>query len=306
MRFIGLFRGLTRVLSRAGGLLFTAALCLAALSLSGPAAAAPALQTPDEGKSLYAQKCAACHTIGGGDLVGPDLQGVVGKRDRAWLTRWLIEPDKMLAEGDPLATTQLKQYKNVPMPNLALTPAQAAALIAYMETATPAAAAAAPVAPAVARPGDPRVGKNLFTGVSPFANGGPACLACHGAAGTGALGGGALGPDLTLAFTKYGDAGLGSVLASLPFPTMNPIYGTRLLTAQERADLKAFFGTTATEQPPQALGLLSALVLGSTGGLLALAQVIWRRRLTGVRQTLVARPAASRSQTGRAGKPLGG
>ncbi len=310
MRFIGLSRSPALVIGRVCGLLFTAALCLAALNLSRPVpvAAAPLTQAADEGKTLFAQKCAACHTIGGGDLVGPDLRGVVGQRDRAWLTRWLAEPDKMLAEGDPIATAQLKKYKNVPMPNQALTPAQVTALLAYLETAPPlsAAAAPAPVSLAASRPGDPLVGKNLFTGVSPLQNSGPACLACHNVAGAGALGGGALGPNLTLAFNKYGDAGLASLLATLPFPTMNPIYGSRPLAAQEQADLKAFLQTTVTEQPSQALGWLVALALGGTGGLLALAQVIWRRRLTGVRRPLVAPRTRLRSQMERSRGTLGG
>ncbi|MFN3338009.1 MAG: hypothetical protein ACK42I_10985, partial [Thermomicrobium sp.] len=46
-------------------------------------------------------------------------------------------------------------------------------------------------------PGDPIRGKELFTGVLRFENGGPPCQACHSIGGIGALGGGQLGPDLT-------------------------------------------------------------------------------------------------------------
>src|SRR5690348_8888300 len=37
--------------------------------------------------SFYKKNCAACHSIGGGAMVGPDLAGVQQRRDRAWLVR---------------------------------------------------------------------------------------------------------------------------------------------------------------------------------------------------------------------------
>lgn len=103
--------------------------------------AAPPAQSPEEGRALFEQKCTACHTIGGGKLVGPDLQGITVRRERDWLTRWIKAPDKVLAEGDPIATQLLQEFNNLPMPNLGLTDAQVQALIAYLEaTQTPAAA----------------------------------------------------------------------------------------------------------------------------------------------------------------------
>src|SRR5690606_19115441 len=55
------------------------------------------------GQVLFQRTCAVCHTIGNGDLVGPDLHGVLERRDRAWLERFMLAPDKMIAEGDPIA-----------------------------------------------------------------------------------------------------------------------------------------------------------------------------------------------------------
>lgn len=113
-------------------------LLLLSLSLvwAGAAAlaqAAPPAQSAKEGQAIFQEKCAACHTIGGGKRVGPDLQGVTARRDRAWLMRWIKAPDLMLAAGDPIATQLLKEYNNVPMPNLRLTDPQVEALIAYLE-----------------------------------------------------------------------------------------------------------------------------------------------------------------------------
>lgn len=87
----------------------------------------------DKGQYLFATRCAACHTIGSGDKVGPDLLGVTSKRDRAWLTRFIAVPDKMLAEGDPIATALFEKYKRIPMPNVGLHDVDAATLVEYLE-----------------------------------------------------------------------------------------------------------------------------------------------------------------------------
>lgn len=102
---------------------------------------APKLRNISKGESLFRTRCSSCHTIGAGDIlepakqrVGPDLLGVTQQRDRTWLTRWLAEPDKMLAEKEPLAMALFAKYKNVPMPNLRLNDVEIKALLAYIET----------------------------------------------------------------------------------------------------------------------------------------------------------------------------
>jgi protein SCO1 len=106
------------------------------LSETGPKQSydkAVAVPGGDVGQQLYRSRCASCHSIGGGDGLGPDLLMVTGKHTEAWLTRWLMEPDKMLAEGDPYATAQMKQFRNLAMPNLKLSANDAAQLIAFMD-----------------------------------------------------------------------------------------------------------------------------------------------------------------------------
>ena len=72
------------------------------------------------GQRLFASKCSACHTIGKGDKLGPDLAGVTDRRSRAWLARYIQEPDEVLAAGDPIATALHNKYKKIGMPNLRL------------------------------------------------------------------------------------------------------------------------------------------------------------------------------------------
>ncbi|WP_044875191.1 SCO family protein [Pseudomonas sp. LFM046] len=104
---------------------------------------APAIRTPSTGEQVFRTRCSACHTLGpqDGELgglrgIGPDLLGVTRLRDPQWLTRWLKEPDVMLAEKDPLAIELYRQYNQVPMPNLRLTDVDIQALIRYLDEET--------------------------------------------------------------------------------------------------------------------------------------------------------------------------
>ncbi|MAG04767.1 MAG: cytochrome C [Acidimicrobiaceae bacterium] len=252
-----------------------------------------AAQSADRGADVYEAKCAACHTIGGGPLVGPDLEGVSERRDPEWLARWIAEPDAMLAEGDPIAVEMLAEFNDVPMPNLGLADAEVQALVAYLESLS---GAAAPVAPepvkAAAGPFKPDsgTGKALFEGTNRFDNGGPPCLACHSIAGIGALGGGALGPDLTGAYGKFGADGIVSVLATTPFQTMKPIFDDQPLTPEEQAHLAEFLSRAAVSKRTAAsVGQLALLGLVGAVFLLLVMQFLWRRRLREVRRPMVAR-----------------
>ncbi len=91
------------------------------------------LPTPDTGTYVFQSRCSACHTIGKGDMVGPDLAGVTSRRERSWLVRYLRAPDQMLAEKDPIATALSAKYKNVTMPNLRLSDGEIAVLLSFLE-----------------------------------------------------------------------------------------------------------------------------------------------------------------------------
>ena len=93
---------------------------------------APAIDISDNGRYIFTTHCAACHTIGHGDKIGPDLLGVTSVRDHNWLARFISTPDKVLAEKDPTATALYKKYNGVNMPNLRLTDAELHNLIDFL------------------------------------------------------------------------------------------------------------------------------------------------------------------------------
>jgi mono/diheme cytochrome c family protein len=266
-----------------------------------PALANAAGTDAEAGKQIFQEKCTACHTIGNGPLVGPDLKGVTARRPREWLEQWIAAPDAMLAKKDPVATELLHQFHDVPMANLGLSASDVTAVLAFLETAAaqpsaPATAGQAASAPAVQ--GDPEIGKELFTGVTRFANGGPPCMACHSVGGIGALGGGQLGPDLTGVGERYGGAaGLNAFVAGTPTPTMKAVWSQHPLTTEERASVVAFLGQAGVSQrPAQAIWQLAGLAVLGLLVLLAVAGLRWQNRLRdGVRRPMMAEPTTGHS-----------
>lgn len=87
----------------------------------------------DKGGYLFHSRCSACHTIGEGDGIGPDLRGVTKARNRAWLAHFIAAPNEALAKKDPLATALFKKYNEVLMPNLRLNETDVQALIGYLD-----------------------------------------------------------------------------------------------------------------------------------------------------------------------------
>jgi hypothetical protein len=64
------------------------------------------------------------------------LLGVTQARDRAWLSRLIAVPDKVLLEKDPIATALYAKFKQVQMPNLCLDAVEVEALHHFLETQT--------------------------------------------------------------------------------------------------------------------------------------------------------------------------
>ncbi len=87
----------------------------------------------DPGRYTFATQCSACHTIGHGDKIGPDLQGVAEVRDPKWLARFIQTPEKMVAEGDPIATALFEKYRQIRMPNLRISDEDTALLIDFLK-----------------------------------------------------------------------------------------------------------------------------------------------------------------------------
>ena len=259
----------------------------------------PRVYAAPDGKTIFEQKCQGCHTIGGGQTVGPDLKGVTTSRDRDWLVRFITAPDKLIAQGDPIAQELLQQY-GLPMPNLGVTEEDAEAILAYIDaqsaetrpTPTTTQAQLSIVTPAVTTTTvsvNADAGRDLFIGKLALKNGGPACLSCHNASSVGLIGGGTVGKDLTTAYSTLGETAIGSLLKTTPFPMMKEIYTAKPLTDEEITSVVAFLKSASSAPSTTSQNPSLFLIIGGISALLIIGifQWLWRGRLSGVRRPLV-------------------
>ena len=98
-----------------------------------PAPGAPSDPQAVQGKLAFESKCLACHSIGGGAKLGPDVLGTTQRHDTAWLTRWLKSPEQMM-QSDATAKALLDKWK-IPMPNQGLSDDEIKQYLAYFKWA---------------------------------------------------------------------------------------------------------------------------------------------------------------------------
>lgn len=87
-------------------------------------------QTAEDEKNF--QQCKACHTIGGGKLVGPDLKGITERREEAWLIKFIQNSQAMVQAGDELAVKVFEENLKIPMPAHNLTDDQVKGILLYI------------------------------------------------------------------------------------------------------------------------------------------------------------------------------
>jgi mono/diheme cytochrome c family protein len=240
--------------------LITLRCCLALLLLASAGYA-----QADAGKELFEAKWASCHTIGGGDGVGPDLKGVGARRSTDWLVLVITEPDQLTARKDP-AQLELTKKFGMKMPKLGISRDDALKILTFLHPGAtqPSAKEVAPPEPGAAKApaaGQKReltaatkelisTGLALFTGKEPFAKGGAPCVSCHSLRYSG-INGGTLAADLTELYSKMGDGGVRGVLKSLGFPVMKNIYAQRPLNDDEATALVALFKDASARKQTQ-------------------------------------------------------
>jgi mono/diheme cytochrome c family protein len=220
------------------------------LLLSLPARA----EEPSPAAVLFTRRCATCHTLGEGDKIGPDLVGVMDRRQEAWLTRFLQSPGALIDAEDPVATGLLRKFNGVRMPDQQLTDTQRQELFAYFRECTAKGSCKAPVSARLASDATPEEidrGQRLFEGTERLAKGGPACVGCHDVRGLGLAGGGTLARELTFSFARLGDRGMTPALAKLDQPLMKALYAQAPLTETEQYELKAYLAHVSRDGTPR-------------------------------------------------------
>ena len=255
----------------------------------------PAVTQAQVPADYFRQNCSMCHTIGGGHLIGPDLEGVTKRKDRAWLIKFLQSPKAMIDSGDPYAAQLLQDAHGLVMPNIGgMTPDLASALLDVISGSPGPAKSELAGVTISDRPftaSDVVIGQQIFLGERRLANGGPACASCHTLGTIGGLGGGRLGPDLTQVFDRLGGRkGLGAWLSAPPTQTMQSVFRNHALQPEEILPLLAVIDDASKRgRPADASSMAKFVLFGFSGMLvgLALLQLAWRGRFRSVRRTIV-------------------
>ena len=248
------------------------------------------------GEQIFRKTCFACHTVGGGRLVGPDLRGVSGRRSEQWIIAFVQDSPAVIKGGDAEAVALFEQFNQIPMPAQALTDDEVRAVIAFLHEGTVLGPAQQEVAEQFT-PEQVRLGQNLFEGRTRLSNGGPSCNSCHEVINDAVIGGGILARDLTTVFSRLGGPGVRAILGGSPFPVMQLAFRDRPLTEIEVAALVGFLQQADAEHAfhqPRDYGI-KLVAAGAVGAalLLGLYSLAWRRRKASLR--LPSRSSIARS-----------
>lgn len=245
-----------------------------------------------DGALIFKQNCSACHSIGGGKLVGPDLKGITKKRTKEWLTKFIISSTNLIKSGDPDAIAIYKEYNNSPMKDFPLTQEEISKILDYTgagksgnEKLDPKKLAEQHFADSILKGDnikDILIGKDFFYGNRRFENAGASCASCHNASYSGHEQGGKLAKDLTNVYKRLGGyAGIKGILSNPPYPSMTETYKNNTLTEPEMAYLQLFLKSSDMKNkngPQKSCDIM--IIIGSilTVIIALVISFLWRRR----------------------------
>lgn len=207
------------------------------------------------GEELYKATCVACHTIGNGRLVGPDLKDINNKRDADWSIEFIRASQTMIKNGDSDAIAIFEEYGKIAMPDNDLSDDQIKSILTYIEATGSGSSGNSVVA-------DTKIvdilsgtsqanidsGAKLFSGLARFSNNGPACSSCHQVLDESTYNSGTLAKELSETYELMGSAGVSGIIKNSPFPVMNKAYQGHSITEEEAVDLTAYLRNVSEQR----------------------------------------------------------
>ncbi len=83
-------------------------------------------------EDLFDEFCADCHSIGDGDMKGPDLLGVEQMHSEQWLIKFILSAKTMINSGDKKAVLIWEKYDKKKMPDTKLSEEEIITVIDYI------------------------------------------------------------------------------------------------------------------------------------------------------------------------------
>ncbi|OFY64286.1 MAG: hypothetical protein A3H98_13605 [Bacteroidetes bacterium RIFCSPLOWO2_02_FULL_36_8] len=216
---------------------------------------------PQNGEVLFKTKCASCHTLGDGELIGPDLSGVTQRHPEPWLMEFIRSSSTMIKKGDAAAVAIFEKYSKKEMPDPKIADNEITEVITYMKKFS-GAGDVVNVSNSTSQSGTSAITENMkpvtseptitmnsqtintglmyFTGEKRFTLKGPSCVTCHHVRHDSVILGGALAKNLDRITERYNEKALLNLIANPPFPAMSVAYQDKKITEEEAVSLVAF------------------------------------------------------------------
>jgi mono/diheme cytochrome c family protein len=100
----------------------------------------------EEGKTIFASRCAACHNVNK-TVTGPALAGVGERRSIEWIVKFVTSSQALIKSGDKDAIALFEQFNKIPMPDHSdLNESQIKSIVDYIKSETVSATNVAPFA----------------------------------------------------------------------------------------------------------------------------------------------------------------
>lgn len=270
----------------------------------------PILASAQSGEQLFLSSCRACHTVGGGKLIGPDLKDVTTKRTEQWLLSFIKSSQTFINSGDADAKAVFDEFK-IPMPDQNLTDAQIKDVLAYITAQSAVASTTATVDDGSSlknskgknltqvNADDIDLGRQYFDGSMRFENGGPSCISCHNVNNEALIGGGLLALDLSKTITRLGPTGVHTMITNPAFPAMKTSFQDNPITPDEAFYLTAFLKKADYDSDYYVAAdyskyLLNGGIVGTAALFVAFGGIWWNRKKKSVNHDIFKRQIKSK------------
>lgn len=98
------------------------------------------------GEGTFRQTCGACHTVGRGRLVGPDLVNIHQRRSEDWILKFVKSSQSVIKSGDKYADSLFQSFNQMIMPDQpTLNDDQIKNIISYIKDKSSASVTTSPV-----------------------------------------------------------------------------------------------------------------------------------------------------------------
>lgn len=221
----------------------------------------------DEPAKFFISKCSSCHTVGDGELTGPDLIDATTFPYKDLFAAIKRMEDKVgpMEESDIKGQTDFLKSKDVKE-----------RIKGELER----------LSKTKLKPADAELGEKLFFGEVSFENKGSSCISCHHTRSSSWFSGGNLGPSLGSVMDRFTKRTLVSAISNSNWKIMRNVYKDHPVTKQEALHIAAYLDSVKDGPRNKSNALFHVIGLVGCFVLFGIVAFVYRNRLTSVRKRI--------------------